>query len=39
MKDILNVAVVNFKTAAGNKENNLQRILGFTEAAAKRGEI
>lgn len=37
MKDILNVAVVNFKAATGNKESNLQRILGFTEAAAKRG--
>lgn len=35
--DIITVAVVNFKVAAGNKDNNLQRICGFTEAAAKRG--
>lgn len=35
--DILTVAVVNFKVAAGNKELNLSRIKGFSIAAAKRG--
>lgn len=37
MKDIITVATVNFKTNATNKENNLLRICGFAEAAAKRG--
>lgn len=37
MKDILTVSVVNFKVKSGDKANNLQRICGFTEAAAKRG--
>jgi Predicted amidohydrolase len=36
-KDILNVAVVNFKPETGNKKNNLQRMTGFSVAAAKRG--
>ncbi len=35
--DILTVAVVNFKVTAGNKEQNLSRIKGFSIAAAKRG--
>lgn len=37
MRDIITVAVVNFKVDAANKESNLSRICGFTEAAAKRG--
>ncbi len=37
MKDIISVAVVNFKVDAANKESNLSRMCGFTEAAAKRG--
>lgn len=36
-KDVMNVAVVNFKVAAGQKENNLRRINEFSIAAAKRG--
>lgn len=36
-KDIINVATVNFKVNAGNKENNLRRIIEFSAAAAKRG--
>lgn len=36
-KDIITVAVVNFKVTARDKENNLKRIVGFAEAAAKRG--
>ena len=36
-RDVLNVAVVNFKAATGNKKNNLQRIIDFSIAAAKRG--
>jgi predicted amidohydrolase len=36
-KDIITVAVVNFKVTAGDKENNLKRIVGYAEAAAKRG--
>ncbi len=36
-EDILTVAVVNFKTEAGNKEKNLSRIKGFAIAAANRG--
>jgi predicted amidohydrolase len=35
--DIVTVAVVNFKTAAGNKQSNLSRIKGFTKTAAKSG--
>lgn len=37
MKDIITVAVVNFKVEAANKKNNLSRMCGFSEAAAKRG--
>ena len=37
MKDIITVAVVNFRVDAANKESNLSRMCGFTEAAAKRG--
>ena len=36
MKDIMTVAVVNFKVDACNKEGNLSRICGYAEAAAKR---
>lgn len=36
-KDIVNVAVVNFESVWGDKEKNLNRILGYTECAAKRG--
>lgn len=37
MKDIISVAVVNFRVDAANKESNLSRMCGFAEAAAKRG--
>ena len=37
VKDILNVAVVNFAPVWGNKEMNLKRILEYTEAAALKG--
>jgi len=37
MKSVLNVAVVNFKVATGDKELNLSRICEFSEAASKRG--
>ena len=37
MEDIITVAVVNFKVDAGNKENNLSRICGYAQAAARRG--
>lgn len=36
-KDIITVAVVNFKVNTKDKENNLRRIMGFAEAAAKSG--
>ncbi|MBR0597222.1 carbon-nitrogen hydrolase family protein [Sinanaerobacter chloroacetimidivorans] len=36
-KDIITVAVVNFKAATGDKEQNLARMKGFSVAAAKRG--
>lgn len=36
-KDVMNVAVVNFKVDAGQKEKNLKRIDEFSVAAAKRG--
>ena len=36
-KDIMTVAVVNFKVDAGKKDSNLSRIIGFLEAAAKSG--
>ncbi|MDD6310952.1 MAG: carbon-nitrogen hydrolase family protein [Firmicutes bacterium] len=37
MKDIMTVAVVNFRVDAANKESNLSRMCGYAEAAAKRG--
>lgn len=37
MKDIITVAVVNFRVDAANKESNLSRICGYVEAAGKRG--
>jgi predicted amidohydrolase len=36
-RDVMNVAVVNFKAETGNKKNNLKRIVDFSVAAAKRG--
>jgi predicted amidohydrolase len=35
--DVLTVACVNFRTDWGNKEANLNRVMGYLEAAAKRG--
>lgn len=35
--DIMTVAVVNFKVAAGDKEKNVSRILDYSKSAAKRG--
>lgn len=35
--DIITVAVVNFKVAAGDKASNLSRMKGYATAAAKRG--
>lgn len=37
MKDIMNIAVVNFESAWGDIQRNLKRILGYIESAAKRG--
>lgn len=37
MEDIITIAVVNFKPAFEDKEANLRRILGYAEAACKRG--
>ena len=37
MKDIINIAVVNFTAVWGNKDINRNRILGYCEAAGKRG--
>lgn len=37
MKDIMNIAVVNFTAIWGNKETNLKRIKEYSEAAGKRG--
>lgn len=37
MKDILNIAVVNFHAIWGSKEENLKKIIEFAEAAGKRG--
>ena len=37
MKDIITVAVVNFRVDAADKASNLSRMCGFAEAAAKRG--
>jgi predicted amidohydrolase len=36
-KDIMTVAVVNFQVKTKEKETNVNRIVGFAEAAAKRG--
>ena len=35
--DIINIAVLNFNAAQGDKESNLKRMIGFSRAAAKRG--
>lgn len=35
--DIINLAVVNFKVASGEKDVNLRRMIGMSKAAAKRG--
>lgn len=35
--DIINLAIVNFKAVPGDKEANLNRMIGFSKAAAKRG--
>ena len=37
MKDIMNVAVVTFEPRWGDKERNLNRIVGYIECAAARG--
>lgn len=37
MKDVINLAVVNFRTLWGKKEINLRRMVGYVEAAAKQG--
>lgn len=37
IKDIITVAVVNFKVASGDKDANLQHIRDYSIAAAKRG--
>ena len=37
MKDLMNIAVINFVTLWGDKEQNLSRITGYCEAAGKRG--
>lgn len=36
-KDIITVAVVNYQVASQEKEINVRRVVGFAEAAAKRG--
>ena len=36
-RDVMNVAVVNFKATAGSKGSNLRRIVDFSVSAAKRG--
>lgn len=36
-KDIITVAVINYQVATKDKETNVRRVLGFAEAAAKRG--
>lgn len=36
-EDIMNVAVVNFRQIWGNKERNLERMIGYVKAASKRG--
>lgn len=37
MKDVMNVAVVTYEPSWGNKEKNLNRIIGYIECAAARG--
>ena len=37
MEDVINLAVVNFRTLWGKKDINVKRIAGYVEAAAKRG--
>ena len=37
MKDIMNIAVVNFESRWGDVQANLNRMLGYIECAAKRG--
>ena len=37
MKDIMTVAVVNFRVDAADKGSNLSRMCGYVEAAARRG--
>ena len=37
MKDIITVAVVNFKVYGGKKERNLSRMCEYAECAARRG--
>ncbi len=37
MNDVMNLAVVNFRTIWGNKEANLNRIVGYARCAAKQG--
>lgn len=37
MKNIVTIAVVDFRPAWGEKEKNLERIAGYVEAAGKRG--
>ena len=37
MRDIINLGVVNFKVATGDKQANLSRIKEYAIAAGKRG--
>lgn len=37
MKDIINIAVVNFPAVWGNKESNLKQMTEYIEAAARKG--
>lgn len=37
MKDVINLAVVNFTAFWGDKDRNLRRIVGYCEEAGKRG--
>jgi len=37
VEDVVTIAAVNFKSTWGNKEDNFNRIKGYTKAAAKRG--
>lgn len=37
MKDVINLAVVNFRTLWGKKEKNAERMAGYVEAAARMG--